>query len=419
MSRTRVPFKYICLPVLACMLLLSACRGGSRSANTKDETKETLTGEAVSEEAVSEGALSGEAVSEGALSEEPVSEGALSEEAVSEGALTEGSVAEDPLPGPALPQETAPSAMLETTGSEPFSRSSQADPADEPTPAFAQPWLYLLPDHGLLQQMDIPLPAHTLALLHYALTRQLAAYDGEWSVSVRDLSTGERFVINDGPMPSASELKLFIMGCVYEDIRIGNLERTGELVDQLTAMICSSSNECANRILEKLGAGDLATGIEHLNGYIRQAGFSDNTRAYNPFNDEAHRLDDKHNNQTSADDCAELLERIYRRYLGTRAACSEAEQLLLSQETRFKIPSMIPDTCQVANKTGETDEVENDVALVYTPAGDYILSVLSTGWADKKTAQTRIKAISAEVYAYFSDPDYAERVIRTFILPES
>ena len=251
---------------------------------------------------------------------------------------------------------------------------------------------------------------HSIALLSYSLDQMLETFDGTWSVCVRDLQTGEQLLINDVAMPSASEMKLFILGCVYEDIRTGALERTGELVEWMYNMIRVSSNESANRILQTMGNGDYAAGIEHVNAYIRAAGYSENTHAYNPFNDPSIVVNPEQTNQTSAADVAELLERIYRRQFATHTACNEAEQLMTEQEIRFKIPSVIPDNCIVANKTGETDTIENDAALVFTHSGDYIITVFSTEWADKKTAQERIKAISAEVYAWHDDPEYALRL---------
>ncbi len=39
---------------------------------------------------------------------------------------------------------------------------------------------------------------------------------------------------------------------------------------------------------------------------------------------------------------------------------------------------------EVANKTGSLDRVRNDVALVFTPEGDYVLSLFAQESQDRK-----------------------------------
>ena len=277
---------------------------------------------------------------------------------------------------------------------------------------------YLIPGWKMIFDMHLPCPMHSLGLLQGRLEQMLEGYEGTWSASVRDLTGGERFVIHDEPMPSASVMKLFILGCVYEDIRSGRLSRTEELVARMRSMISASSNTDANEIIRILGEGDHAAGIARINTYIRDSGFSENTVIYNPFQEASLILDPNNRNHTSADDAAEILERIYRRTFATRSACNETEQMLLDSSIRYKIPSALPEGTVVENKTGETDDIENDAALICTPGGDYILTVFSTGWPDKGQAQKRIKEISAEVYRYFSDPDYGRKLYPYLEAPE-
>ena len=259
---------------------------------------------------------------------------------------------------------------------------------------------YIVPPHHALPQ-----PERSLRLLRQSLESMLSAYDGTWSIAVKDLTTLEELVINNCEMPSASTLKLFILGCVYEDIANGTLERTEELVARMNDMIRVSSNDAANRLIAQLGKDDYQAGIDRINRYIEEHGYSEYTRAYNPFQDQSLKLDPDHTNTTCVSDCCLLLERIYRRQFGSRKVCNETEDMLLGQETRYKIPRGIGENSLVGNKTGETDEIENDIALVYTPAGDYIVCIFSTGWRDKKEAQAHFPELSAKIYSYFMDPN--------------
>ncbi len=303
--------------------------------------------------------------------------------------------------------------------------TSEAEPSAETDPAAAFkpvekpayiPCVYnLIPGSWLIKEFSLRRPVRSLRVLKYRLDQILSSYEGTWSVCVKDLSTYEQFVINDIPMPSASLMKLFILGCIYDEIRFGRMQRTSELVARLSGMIRASSNQDANQLLLTLGGGDYSAGINWLNQYIRNSGYSDATIAYNPFQDTSLRLDEDHVNQTSAADVAQLLERIYRRTFGTRAACEEAEELMLSQSTRIKIPAGLPDGIQVGNKTGETNDTENDAAVIYTPSGDYILTILSTGWPDKNAAQLHFRDLSAVVYSYFTDPAFTDRCFPVFL----
>ena len=272
------------------------------------------------------------------------------------------------------------------------------------------------PNLDFLRRYPIPLPERNMSMLRSRLESMLGEYDGNWSVYVKDLISHKSLVINDEPMKSASVMKLFVMGCVYKAIEEGELERTSDVVALMSGMITASSNENTNALLYLLGEGSYAQGIEKVNAFIEDAGYSSRTREYNGFQNSATVVDPFHTNQVTAKDCARLLEKIYHRTFGTRTVCNEAENWMLNQQLRSKIPAGIDSRSMVGNKTGETSDTENDVAIVYTPKGDYILCVLSNEWESKETAQKRITAISKEVYAYFMDEDY---VTNRFFIPGS
>ena len=77
--------------------------------------------------------------------------------------------------------------------------------------------------------------------------------------------------------------------------------------------------------------------------------------------------------------------------------------MLLSQNTRYKIPAGLPDDVLVGNKTGEMDTTENDAAIIYGPECDYILVVLSSDWSSKDNAIFSIRDISSMVYKYLNE----------------
>lgn len=280
--------------------------------------------------------------------------------------------------------------------------SSDTEPADGLRPSV------LLPVSAcrLLPGCPLPTQAKNIETLEQRLTILTESYSGNWSVYVKNLTTDESFVIQDVPMKSASVMKLFILGTVYDALENQELERTSEITDLMTNMICNSSNEASNRLLAILGDGSYADGIAKVNSYISRNGYSSSTHEYNGFDNSATVCDPNHFNQVSARDCGELLERIYHRELSSRRVCNEIEALMLNQHTRYKIPAGLPEGIEVGNKTGEMDTVENDVAVVYGTYSDYILCVLSNDWNSKDGAISHIQEISSIVYNFFDDASY-------------
>lgn len=252
-------------------------------------------------------------------------------------------------------------------------------------------------------------PEKTLQNLKQQLEDQIAGYDGEWSVYCKNLTTEESFVIHDSPMKSASVMKLFIMGTVYTAFENGELSRTDEIVELLHNMIVYSDNSASNALLAKLGDGNYADGIAKVDAFIDSHGFSDMTVEYNGFNDPATNTSTDHFNQVAAKDCGKLLEDIYRRTWVNRTVSNEMESLLLSQDTRYKIPAGLPEGVLCGNKTGEMDTTENDAAIIYGKDCDYILVVLSSDWGSKDQAISRIAELSRITYQYLNpETDAAE-----------
>ena len=251
---------------------------------------------------------------------------------------------------------------------------------------------------------QITLPGQkTFAQLEFLVEKEISGYDGEWSVYVKNLSTNEFFVLNDRPMKSASVMKLFIMGTVYKAFESGEMERTDEVMSLLHSMISYSDNPSSNKLLYLLGDGSYADGIAKVDAFIQKYGFSEMTVEYNGFNDPATNTSSELYNQVSAKDCGKLLEDIYRRTWVKRSVSNEMEDMLLSQNTRYKIPAGLPEGVLVGNKTGEMERTENDAAIIYGPECDYILVVLSSDWGSKDEAIFRIRDISALVYEYLNE----------------
>ena len=76
---------------------------------------------------------------------------------------------------------------------------------------------------------------------------------------------------------------------------------------------------------------------------------------------------------------------------------------IMKQQVRtWKIPEKLPEGVVVANKTGELDTVENDVGIVFSEHGDYIVIFLSSKIDDKDGTIDAIANTSRDLYDYLA-----------------
>ena len=248
------------------------------------------------------------------------------------------------------------------------------------------------------------------------LESMLSSYDGEWSVYVKNLDTDEVISINNKPMYSASLIKAFVMAKTYADMDLV-LENQAEkmkaepdspavqekVYDLLWNMITVSDNESCNELGRLQDEkSDFLKGAESVNEYLEKEGYDDTSYQSTLHPSRSPVLSLGEHNTTTAEDCGLLLERIYKGECVSAAASEDMLELLLNQKNTTKIPSGIAADVTVANKTGETDTDQHDMAIVYGPKNTYILCVMSEGFKNADQAVENIRKISGVVYNYLN-----------------
>lgn len=258
---------------------------------------------------------------------------------------------------------------------------------------------------GLIEDMDDPVVS---IADQYVSSRE--ANGEKWSVSVENLQNNEKYVYNASErMQSASVVKVFIMGAVYdrmcypsepERLISANESYDGELRNLLEQMITVSDNNAANQLITKLGEGDFKKGAEVVNQFCKENGYTSTSvgRAFlesNPTGD----------NYTSAEDCTKILSDIYHGTCVNEEASEKMLDILKKQTVKTKISMGVPVEIKTANKTGEMPEgyglgcIENDMAIVFGEKGDYIITVLSNELGGRnEEAKQVIREISLAVY---------------------
>ena len=199
---------------------------------------------------------------------------------------------------------------------------------------------------------------------------------------VKNLETGEELMYGaESKMYSASVIKLFIMAEVYRQVNDGTIQMTSEVKNHLRQMITVSSNESANALTELVGGGDLKKGTEAVTKNAKNLGCSATAHNNDLQNNRTVEIPQDQWNATSAKDAAKIMEMIYKGELVSKAYSKEMLELLKVRKTvevqKTKIYKGVPSNVTVANKTGETSKIQNDVGIVYTEKGNFLISVMT------------------------------------------
>lgn len=218
---------------------------------------------------------------------------------------------------------------------------------------------------------------------------------GAWGVYVKNLKTGDYLILNDDQYHSASIIKLFVMAAVYHEIDAGNLPYDGEIFKLLKNMITVSDNYSSNLLVKRLGHGNYKRGfdIENANNFRVGCVKTQHRSLFIGYGDYV----SYGTNMVSPVDCGIMLENIYNGKLVSQEYSADMLGLLKGQQRRNKIPYPLPKGTETGNKTGETKTVESDVGIVFSPACDYVICVLTNG---SNNGIAGIRQISRMTYDY-------------------
>lgn len=251
--------------------------------------------------------------------------------------------------------------------------------------------------------------------LKIRLDELISGYDGIWSVYIKDLDRNEKITINNRSLYSASLIKVFAMAGTYANLEqvkqnagkkfnITDPEAVSAKVDKLLCnMITVSDNESFNELVRlQTDSYDFKKGAEKLNEYIKEEEYDKTTVQHTLYPSSSQKESIGGRNMTSAEDCGSLLEKIYKGECVSREASEFMLDLLKKQEVIWKIPEGLPEGIRSANKTGETDDQQHDIAIVYGEQTDYIICIMSEKISSEDTAVQNIRDISRIVYQYLN-----------------
>ncbi len=232
------------------------------------------------------------------------------------------------------------------------------------------------------------------------LDRFVQGKSESWDVRVESLSTGASATANvnlsaEHGSISASIIKIFIAGAVYEDIEASVLNHDDVIAD-MKLMLQKSDNDATNRLTKKLGGGNAEAGMVRVTSFAASIGCNDtqHNRLMMDFNGKE--------NYTTAKDCATALRMIYEGRYVTPAWSAEMLSIMKGQVDHSRIHRLLPKGTEVADKPGSLYKHSNgDVGIVFSPAGDYIICIISNEFQSTDVVKDNMAKLSLEVYNWF------------------
>ncbi len=264
----------------------------------------------------------------------------------------------------------------------------------------------------------------------------LAVYGREpqasFAVAFEDLSTGERFFVNEHTSyHAASTMKTPVLIEAFRQVADHRRALTDSLLihtdfvsiadssryeldsisdsetalyrlagkklllrDLLYRMITESSNLATNLVIEAVGAKNVVA-------TMRQMGAMD-IQVLRGVEDEK-AYEKGMNNTTTAYDLMLIFDRIAMGKVVDAASCAEMVDILTAQHFKEIIAGKLPDGVKVASKSGWITGVHHDSGIVYLPDGrKYVLVLLSKDIADDEAAIGTEATVSRIIYDHMT-----------------
>jgi beta-lactamase class A len=256
-----------------------------------------------------------------------------------------------------------------------------------------------------------PAPSHADAALQASLDGVVAGYaPGTLGIVLVDLQTGATAGVNpERSFPAASLFKLPILLEVLAAQDAGRLDsqrlleikpedwtdgsgvlqaRVGERlpVRELTRLMIQESDNIAALVLLD------AVGVGRVNATVQRLGMR-STRLID------HRGGEPGEHSTSAADMAQLMVRLVAGTAVNQRVSEEALRLLELKQTFTWLADRLPFWVKVAHKWGDLPDARNDVGVVFSPRGSYVVAALAAD-SQPDAAAEAIAGASRATYDY-------------------
>jgi beta-lactamase class A len=256
--------------------------------------------------------------------------------------------------------------------------------------------------------------------LRVELERLAASAQGVVGIGVVDLSSGERWGVNDAAVfAQGSAIKIPLLIELFRRADAGELrltdrrtltaaDRTGgssllqyfsdggsalSLHDLAVPMVVLSDNTATNMLID-------AVGMDRVTHSMASLGFPQTKLQRKMIQPEASARG--HENVSTPREAADVMARLFRCDVAlTASSCAEVTRLLeLPKGGAFR--EAIPQAVPVAWKPGGLDGVATAWGLVKLPGAPYAVSIMVNFGPDGPAMNATIRGVSSAVYQYFA-----------------
>lgn len=239
----------------------------------------------------------------------------------------------------------------------------------------------------------------------------------DYAIFIKNFSTGESISINtDLIVPSASIIKLFIMGAAFQSIeetlftlhqRISIKEKdkipysiislletdhTYSIQDLIILMIIQSDNTATNLLISLLG-------MDYINSFINKQGMKHTILRRKMMDLTA--TENGYENYTTVSDVSEFLNLLYEGKVVNSYFSKNMVDIMSKQLDDSMMKREIPSKINIAHKTGDLPGIKHDTGIVYSSAGDYIFTMFTWNEKDDISGRKLIGKLSKSVYDFF------------------
>ena len=286
---------------------------------------------------------------------------------------------------------------------------------------------------SIIITMQFPIVAAEAQSLQNAVDSLAQNFKGDVGVCAINLDNGDTVTYNPDKMfPTASVVKIYVLGKLYQDIKAGKLSMDDKVIlrnsdkvpgsgillfmhdgldltlgDLSWLMINMSDNVAANLIVDKVG------GVGQVTDFIQQFGLSKTKMLAKIFDKQVYGDSAERKvygiGVTTPRETAAYLSKLYEGQVVDSQNSRAMVDLMKYQFYNTSIPRFLPtyrDTIMVAHKTGALDETRNDCAIIYTPRVNYILCFFTNNnedqrWITDNSGELLIAKISKLIYMDF------------------
>lgn len=261
------------------------------------------------------------------------------------------------------------------------------------------------------------------SLIYDKVSQKLSTYNFNYSIIFKDLTSLEIITWSNNPysekitFSSASTIKIFIAieafnqinrGLIFEDVIIllDDTMKVGgsgilysypnnseiSIKKLIYLMMTQSDNTATNILIDILGMNNINVTINKL--------LCKNS-ALNRKMMDCDSIKRGIDNYTSAADLTIVLEKLYTNTCINKKYDTLILNIMKHCANTSKIPKKLPSNITVSHKTGELDFIENDAGIIFTPYGDYILTILTQGCNNLEEIEA-ISELSKIIYDSYS-----------------